>query len=70
MKITRHGDYIRAGNGITAKEGFEGSVRILTIRKDGKEIKTFYGSSLSFNQNLTDEDRKYIRHLIETSLES
>lgn len=61
--IKRHGSYIRLGNGYTAKEGFEGNMQTLTIRKDGKIISTYRGSSLGFAQNLTDEDKEYLASL-------
>lgn len=62
-EIRRHGDYIRLGQGRTAKEGREGNLPTLTIRENGKEIKRYRGSSLVFNVILTAEDKDYLASL-------
>ena len=63
--IRRHGNHIRIAPGITAIEGREGNMRTLTIKQDGKVIKTYRGSSLHFAEKLTDEDREYLAGLAE-----
>ena len=62
-QIKRHGNHIRLGNGITATEGYDGNLRSLTIRKHGKRIAFYRGSSLCFSQQLTDEDKDYLLSL-------
>lgn len=61
--MKRHGDHIRIQKGITAKEGYEGNLPTLSIRKNGKEVKFYRGSSLGFSNPLTDEDQKFLDSL-------
>lgn len=61
--IKRHGNHIRCGKGITAVEGYDG-LPTLSIRKNGKEINLYRGSSLGFSEELTNEDRDYLKSLI------
>lgn len=63
-KIHRHGNHIRLGGGITAIEGWEGNLPTLRIRKDGRDIKFFRGSSLYFSAPLTEDDREFLRSLV------
>lgn len=62
--IKRHGNHIRLGDGITAVEGMDGNLPTLSIRKNGKEMKFFRGSSLVFSSDLTAEDKCYLRSLV------
>jgi len=55
-------DYIHIAKGITAVEGFDGSMPFLTIKKHGKKIY-YRGSSLYFSPNLTNEDQDYLKSL-------
>ena len=66
--VYRHGDYIIIGNDFTAKEGYEG-IRTLTIRKHGKVVHKYSGSSLTFSEPLTTEDKSYLEFLCESSME-
>ena len=59
-KIRRHGKYIRIAPGLTATEGTDGNLLALTIRKRGKLIHYYRGSSLGFSHPLTIEDKKYL----------
>ena len=61
--MKRHGNHIRIQKGITAKEGYDGNLPTLSIRKNGKEVKFFRGSSLEFSDPLTREDQKYLLSL-------
>lgn len=63
--MKRHGDHIRVTKGITAKEGREGNLPTLSIRKNGKELLFFRGSSLKFSDPLTAEDQEFISNLAE-----
>ena len=67
-EIKRYGTKIRFGNGITATEGYEGSLPTLTFRKNGKCVAFLRGSSLQFSDELTDEDKDYLLHLAVSSL--
>jgi hypothetical protein len=58
--VKRHGRTILLGNGYTATEGREGNLPTLRIRKNGKQIKFYRGSSLVFSKNLTLEDKEYL----------
>lgn len=64
-EITRRGRYIWLAAGLTATEGREGRAGLptLTIRKKGKVVKLYRGSSLVFANNLTEEDKKYLASL-------
>jgi len=44
--VKRYGMTILLGGGYTATEGHEGNLPTLRIRKDGKEVSFFRGSSL------------------------
>ncbi len=59
-QIRRHGNYIRIAPGLTATEGMNGNLPSLTIRRNGKRIKYFRGSSLIFAEALTEEDKQYL----------
>uniref|UniRef100_A0A6M3LHZ7 Uncharacterized protein n=1 Tax=viral metagenome TaxID=1070528 RepID=A0A6M3LHZ7_9ZZZZ len=61
--MKRHGNHIRIQKGITAKEGYEGNLPTLSIRKNGKEMKFYRGSSLGFSDPLTKEDQAYLASL-------
>ena len=65
--IKRVGRYIRIGKGLTAIEGFDGSLPTLKIKRNGKEIRFYRGSSLYFNAKLTDDDKKYLKQLAQIS---
>jgi hypothetical protein len=57
-------DYISIAKGITANEGREGNMQTLTIKKHGKRIHHYRGSSLYFSSPfLTDEDESYLKSL-------
>jgi hypothetical protein len=60
--IKRIGNYIKLGQGRTATEGNDG-LNTLTIREKGKVISRARGSSLSFSEKLTDEDKRYLAAL-------
>lgn len=62
-EIRRHGNYIRIEKGLTAVEGNEGNLPTLAIRRDGKCIKFFRGSSLYFSNPLTAADKEYLKTL-------
>ena len=64
-KITRKGSYIWIAPGITAVEGREGGLLTLKIRKRGKVVKSYRGSSLCFGDWLSIEDRRYLIGLCE-----
>ena len=64
QSIHRHGNHIRIRPGITATEGREGNMRTLTIKQDGKVIKTYRGSSLYFAHALTEDDCAYLESLV------
>lgn len=59
-KIKRHGKTILLGDGITATEGMEGNLPSLRIRKNGKQIRYYRGSSLRFSHTLSSEDKDYL----------
>ena len=61
--MKRHGNHIRIQKGITAKEGHEGNLPTLTIRKDGKAVKFYRGSSLVFSDPLTEGDKLFLASL-------
>jgi 3'-phosphoadenosine 5'-phosphosulfate (PAPS) 3'-phosphatase len=64
IDVKRHGNvYIKLGQNRTAIEGFDGNMPTLIIRENGKQIKTFKGSSLRFNNTLTTEDKEYLASL-------
>lgn len=60
--IRRCGTVISLGNGLTAKEGYDG-VPTIEFRLRGRHVKTYRGSSLVFSERLTDEDKRYIASL-------
>lgn len=63
--VRRRGRYISIDKGITATEGNE-CLPTLTIRKNGKIIHEYRGSSLCFSSPvLTREDKKYLVSLAE-----
>ena len=64
-EIKRHGTTILLGQGITATEGKDWNMPALKIRKDGKIIREYRGSSLYFSKKLTEEDKKYLATLAE-----
>jgi hypothetical protein len=59
----RRGNYIEIEPGVTAIEGMDGNLPTLIIRRGGKIIKTYRGSSLVFARRLTDEDSRYLASL-------
>lgn len=63
--IRRHGHIILLGNGLTAMEVKSGGLPGLTIRKNGKILHEYRGSSLHFSSNLTEEDKEYLAILAE-----
>jgi hypothetical protein len=63
LNVKRHGRTILLGGGYTATEGREGNLPTLRIRKDGKQISFYRGSSLCFDKALTDEDKRYLLSL-------
>lgn len=63
--IKRRGTYISLGPGITAKEGWEGNMKTLKIRVNGKVVKSYRGSSLGFGSYLGQEDKLYLKSLCE-----
>ena len=65
MKIHRRGKYISISDGITATEGLKGNIPTLIIRKNGKKVKEYTGSSLRFSKELTEEDKRYLAYLAE-----
>jgi len=62
-KITRHSNYIKIALGITATEGSDGNLPSLLVRKNGRKVAKYRGSSLVFGERLTDEDRRYLASL-------
>lgn len=68
MKNTtrRHGNHVRVKPGVTATEGMDGNMPTLTIRKNGRIIAHYRGSSLGFSDPLTPEDCEYLQSLIPT----
>jgi hypothetical protein len=62
-RVKRHGNYIKLGNGRTAREGYDGNLKSISIRQNGKEILFFRGSSLGFSECLTHEDKTYLASL-------
>lgn len=62
--IRRHGNTILLGQGYTATEHHGGGLPELIIRKDGKVINKYRGSSLYFSKKLTEEDKEYLIALI------
>lgn len=58
--IKRHGRTILLGDGLTATEGYDGNLPALTIRRNGKRVKSYRGSSLGFSRRLTDEDKQFL----------
>lgn len=64
-KISRKGNYIWIAPGITAVEGRQGGMLTLQIRKRGKVVKSYRGSSLCFGSWLSLEDRRYLISLCE-----
>jgi hypothetical protein len=63
FNVKRHGMTILLGGGYTATEGREGNLPTLRIRKNGKEVSFFKGSSLCFGKALTAEDKRYLLSL-------
>ena len=61
-QIKRQGRTILLGQGRTATEGRDG-LNTLTIRENGKVIKTLRGSSLGFGRKLSAEDKDYLAAL-------
>lgn len=62
--IRRRGIYIDMGGGVTATEGMEGNLPALTIRKNGKIVHVYRGSSLCFSSpHLTADDTRYLSSL-------
>jgi hypothetical protein len=62
--IRRRGNHISLGQGYTAVEGMDGNMLTLTIRRNGKVIKSYRGSSLGFEAlSLSDEDKTYLKSL-------
>lgn len=66
-KIRRHGNCIILGDGYTAVEGKDRGMNTLRIRKDGKDVTTYRGSSIGFSNPLTDEDKRYLAMLSENA---
>lgn len=64
-EIKRHGRTILLGQGFTAIEGQEGNLPTLRIRQNGKEVQFYRGSSLGFDNPLTEEDKSYLASLAE-----
>lgn len=63
-EIRRHGNTILLGQGYTATEHYGGGLPELIIRKNGKVINKYRGSSLYFSKKLTEEDKEYLIALI------
>ena len=64
-KIKRRGNYIWIAKGITAIEGTDGGLRTMKIRKNGKVVRSYRGSSLDFGINhLSEEDQDYLASLV------
>lgn len=63
-QIYRHGNHIRIGNGWTAIEKRDGNLPALQIRKNGKNVKFYRGSSLIFSDPLTMDDKKFLTTLV------
>lgn len=63
--IRRHGRLILLGQGVTAMEDYSNGLPELTIRKNGKIIHEYRGSSLIFSKPLTEEDKEYLAALAE-----
>lgn len=60
--IKRHGRTILLGDGLTATEGHDG-LPTLVIRRNGKRVKSYRGSSLDFCRRLTADDKQYLASL-------
>lgn len=58
--IKRRGNYISIAPGLTATEGRDCGLKTLVIKKNGKLIKKYRGSSLSFGSFLSSEDKRYL----------
>ena len=58
--IRRRGQYIQIADGLTATEDWDGNLPTLSIRRDGKQVKFWRGSSLYFNTPLTAEDKDFL----------
>lgn len=60
--IKRHSNTILLGQGYTATEHYGGGSQLpeLVIRKNGKIIHEYRGSSLYFSKELTEEDKEYL----------
>jgi hypothetical protein len=63
MEPKRRGDYIWISPGITAREGYEGSLPTLEIRRKGKRVKFYRGSSLYFADPLSLQDKQFLEAL-------
>lgn len=63
--IRRHGRTILLGGGMTATEGTSCGLPGIVIRKNGKIIHEYRGSSLYFSKDLTEEDKRYLAMLAE-----
>jgi len=61
--MKRHGNIIIIEKGLTATEGMDGNLPTLSIRRNGKQIKFYRGSSLMFCDPLTEEDKQYLASL-------
>jgi len=62
--MKRHGRTILCGGGITATERMEGNLPALSVRKDGRRIGWYRGSSLRFSAPLTAGDKDFLEALI------
>lgn len=63
--IRRHGKTIILGQGYSATEDYSHNLPKLRIRKNGRPIQVYRGSSLYFNNQLTDDDKRYLASLVE-----
>lgn len=63
--IRRHGKTIILGQEYTATEDYRHNIPELIIRKNGKIVKEYRGSSLHFSRQLTEEDKMYLAYLVE-----
>lgn len=58
--IRRRGKTIILGQGYTATADYSHNLPELRIRKNGKLVQEYRGSSLYFNRRLTEEDKRYL----------